>query len=72
MVMVIALPGRNSSLASYVRFVKVSDEKCYFFVFCFILSIRISKAQRLEQNLIMDVTGRDGGGRAEPDGRRVW
>ena len=48
-------------------------KKSYFFVFCFIPStIRLLKAWRLEQNLIMDVTGRDGGGRAEPDGRRVW
>ena len=35
MVMVIALPGRNSSLAYYVRFVKVSDEKKLFL--CFLL-----------------------------------
>ena len=33
--MVIALPGRNSSLASYVRFFKVSDEK--MLLFCFLL-----------------------------------
>ena len=35
MVMVIALPGRNSSLASYVRFFKVRDEK--MLLFCFLL-----------------------------------
>ena len=32
-VMVIALPGRNSSLAYYVKFLKLVMKKSYFFVF---------------------------------------